>query len=151
MEKRGIVSQREPVMPTLLDPVALQKFRRFFLPIALVCWILDIMIGHRIRHWLARTWRRGFVHQIVLVVALFAVSIAVVRPIANISDRFGRRLRVDSITLKPGLASPIQKGMYCIGKRGSTYVFVDSLGGDSRTIYLLAEGDVSSLVLIYGR
>lgn len=122
-----------------------------FIPISLLCWAFDILIRRRMSAWLARTWQRGYVHQAVVSVLLFAASVALVRPIGSIADRFGRRLRVESITLKSHTVSPVGRGMYCIGKRGATYVFVDGLSGPSRRILLITDDDISALVLTYSR
>lgn len=96
-----------------------------FVPIVLAVWAVDKATGQHMQAWLTKTWSRDLVHRTVLVALTFAMSIALVRPVANISDRFGRRLRVESISVNGGAVSPVQKGMYCIGKRDGTYVFVD--------------------------
>lgn len=121
-----------------------------FLPLALLVWAVDIMAGRRLGRWLARTWRSGPVSQAVVALVLFAASIAIVRPVSAILDRFGGRLEVESVTLKSG-SPTIHKGMYCIGKRGSTYVFVDGAGTQSPQIHLVAEDNVASMVLTYRR
>lgn len=121
-----------------------------FVPAALVAWALDMATKSHLRNWLGRTWTTGSVHRVVLVALTFALSVAAIRPIANVSDRYGRRLKVESVVLKNGAPSPVQKGMYCIGRRAGAYVFVDTLSGDPRTIYLVSEDEIRSLSLVYG-
>ena len=122
----------------------------FMFPLLLVIWILDQATGWHFFDWLNRTWRLGFTHRAVVVLAALALSVSAVKPIVAFSERsWSRTLRVEEFQLKSGGVSSLSKGMYCVGKRDDTYVFVDTLAGEHRRIFLVHEDQFDSLTLTY--
>ncbi|MCD4652915.1 hypothetical protein K8T06_03165 [bacterium] len=118
-----------------------------YFPLTLVVWLFDIIIKNRISRELKRIWQYGFMHQIVIVLLIFAFSIVLLKPAHLIIARNKPPLLVESVILSSDISCPVSKGMYCVGMRKDTYFFVAKRTTDPQTVYLLKKDEVVSLVL----
>jgi hypothetical protein len=122
-----------------------------FAPLSVGLYAMDVVASHRLSKRVRALHDKDVAHRLVLYVLFLLLSVGVVQGTSLATDRLVRKfVVVEDVTLRSGQSGALYRGLYCIGKRGGAYIFVDRLDTPSSKVYLLQEEEIGSMVFGYG-
>jgi hypothetical protein len=118
-------------------------------PFALIVLIIDRLSGQRLLAYPRASYRRGAADAFLWSAVAFAVSIALLSPVARLVTHVNNpyRLKVRSIRLATPGSSKGFDNLYFVTRRGGNYVFVDRPQTGDPVVHILHADEMRELVL----